>query len=91
MNHSQRVVVVIALGLVLLTAAWTLDRVLWDPTDSGWFAYAPNTGALMDGVDPDAQAVREGGVYLAATLVWAASGVALLRRSPAAGDGEANL
>ncbi len=89
MNHSQRVVVVIAVGLVLLTGSWTLNRVLWDPVDSGWFAYAPNTGVIMDGVDPDVQALREGGIYLAATLLWAACGVALLRRSPVA-DGPTN-
>ena len=82
----QRVVLAVGTGLGLLTAAWTLNRMLWQP-DGGWFAYAPNTGVVFDGPDPDVQALREGAIYLVATAVWAFLALWLFRAS-ATEDGD---
>jgi hypothetical protein len=81
----QRIVLVAALAFALYVVAVTANAV-WDGTfsDSGWFAYAPNTGVIVNG-DPYTAAWRSCAVYLVATAVWAGISVWLLRaRDPEA-------
>lgn len=78
MTLAQRVVLVVALGLVMLvTWLWWYSGTL--PADGGWFAYAPNTQTATDTYF----VVRERqGEHLAIPLgligVWAATSLWLL-------------
>lgn len=79
MNRRQRVVLVAALGAAASIGAVLANRLLADG-DGGWFAYAPNTGAVFT---PDRTSViwREALVWFAATAIWAGVSLWLLRSS----------
>jgi hypothetical protein len=76
-NTRQRVVVVIALG-VLAAAGAQFTNLLLVSDDGGWFAYAPNTGAVFA---PDGTGTiwREALTWIAATALWAGASLWLLR------------
>ncbi len=86
LNTGQRIVLVIASGAVLLVAAWWI--VIEDSARGGWFGYTPNTNPVF----PDGHVFRFSQtvvalVLIAATVLWTAIGLRLLRgprRSPAA-------
>ena len=84
MTLPQRVVVAVGTGFGLLTAAWTVNQLLWEPV-GGWFEYAPSTGVIFDGPDPDLQALRSGAIFLAAVIVWTFHALWLFRPIPAEG------
>jgi hypothetical protein len=79
MNGRQRVVLVVAFGVVASIGAVLANRLLADG-DGGWFAYAPNTGAIFT---PDRTSViwRESLVWLTATAIWVGVSLWLLRSS----------
>lgn len=79
MNHRQRVVLVVAFGAAAAIGAVLANRLLADG-DGGWFAYAPNTGAVFT---PDRTSViwREALVWFTATAIWAGVSLWLLRSS----------
>lgn len=88
MHDRQRMVIVVASGLALAVAAFTINRLLAD--DGGaWFAYAPNTGATLP-PEPSSgltgpstgEIWREAAVWLGAIAAWAALALWLYRRSP---------
>lgn len=79
MNPRQRVVLVVAFGAAASIGAVLANRLLADG-DGGWFAYAPNTGAVFT---PDRTSViwREALVWFTATAIWAGVSLWLLRSS----------
>jgi hypothetical protein len=81
-NRAQRIVLVIALGVGLLTAALVANLLMLEPY-GGWFAYAPNTSITATSdyfVHPtDGELVRQGLVWLAALALWTAASLRLLR------------
>jgi hypothetical protein len=84
MNHRQRVVLVVALGAAASIAAVLVNRLLSDG-DGGWFAYAPNTGAVF-APDRTSAIWREALVWFTATAVWAGVSLWLLRSSGGSED-----
>ena len=48
----ERVVVVVAFGVIVAAIAAAVAAVLNDPRDASWFAYAPNTAVAFDGPEP---------------------------------------
>ena len=76
MNRDQRIVVVVAFGILLAVAAVTVNRLLDNP-DGGWFAYAPNTGVRFpSGTEPT---WRRAAVWIGAVGIWVVSSLYLLR------------
>lgn len=76
----QRVVLVVALGVVLsILGGWLTTG----PGGGGWFGYAPNTGAtyVRRSMRPAVAAL----VRVGLTIVWAAASVRLLRSADRAG------
>lgn len=78
MSSAQRKVLVVALGVVAVVGAVTVNQLMSSPTDGGWFAYAPNTSVTFSPSD-DSQTLRQAAVWLVAVLVWAAPSFWLLR------------
>jgi hypothetical protein len=80
-NRAQRIVVVIALGVVLIAVAGTVTLVMDDGT-AGWFAYAPNTGVIFDDASPladDGDLWRRAGVWAVTAGLWALGSLWVLR------------
>jgi hypothetical protein len=83
MNQSQRVVLVIALGVGALIAVVTANVVLYEPIAPGWFDYAPNTGVTASDsyfiVVSDWLIVRQSLAGLMGVATWTAAAMWLLR------------
>ena len=80
MNTAQRTVLVIAYGLAIAVLVATVNIVLADG-GSGWFNYAPNSDVVF-GRPSDGDAWREGLIWLAGIVAWAAGSVWIYRRRP---------
>jgi hypothetical protein len=87
LNQAQRIVLVVALGAALATLAITQNR-LWGDLHGGWFAYAPNTGVIMDGSE-SWPTWRAAIVWLVAIVIWASASLWLLRPGRPAEPGAA--
>ncbi len=86
-NRSQRIVIVIAVGVALAVAVQTVNGLLFE-TRGGWFGYAPGTNAVFsadafDGARGDTLA--RAAVWLCAVVTWAGLSAWLLR-SPKSGS-----
>jgi uncharacterized membrane protein len=80
LSKSQRVVVVIALGLALATLGGYLVNLV-SPFESGWYAYAPlASGPIIAnaGIHPWLRVI----IWLALIGVWALGSVWVLRPAP---------
>ena len=91
MNHAQRVVLVIALGIGLFAIAGAASFITLDRVGAGWFSYAPNTGITLSPSDQtdtyyvvptDRAIVEQAGIWLLALVTWAGASVWLLRARP---------
>lgn len=81
MNRSQRIVIVIALGLALAVAVQTFHALMFE-TYGGWFGYAPGTNAVVsadafDGARGDTLA--RAATWLIGVVTWAGLSAWLLR------------
>ncbi len=78
MNLSQRIIVIISLGMTLaLARSYIVNR-----GDTGWFGYAPLTGAIYE---PGPSAAVRLVVWLGLIAIWALASAALLRSPEARG------
>lgn len=75
----QRVLLVVALGLVAAVAASAANALMSDPLDGGWFAYAPNT-AVTFSPSRDETIYRVAAVWLGAIGIWTLVSLLILRR-----------
>lgn len=83
MSTRERTVLVVASGLALAVIAQLLSSIVADALrPAGWFAYAPNTGAMFT----DATGEGDGGarwavagVWLACIAVWASASIRIYR------------
>ena len=81
----ERVILVVALGVMVAAIAAAIASILNDPRDGSWFAYAPNTAVAFDGPEPsDWPTVRTALIWIVAAVAWAAPSLWLLR--PPRGD-----
>ncbi|HKY14584.1 MAG TPA: hypothetical protein VJM33_06630 [Microthrixaceae bacterium] len=82
MNHSQRTVVVVALGVVIAAAVNGVNHSV--ELTGGWFNYAPNSGLLFDqdAVLNNNHFWPETLWWLLGALVWAGLSVWIYRDRP---------
>ena len=83
MNRGQRIVLVIALGLLLAGAGSGVNLLMLDRVDDGWFSYAPSTGVTVSDAYyrpvTDRAIVEQGLVWLVALALWTGASCWLLR------------
>jgi len=83
-NRRQRIVLVVVLGAVAVIGAVLVNRLLAGD-DEGWFAYAPSS-AVAYGPQSTSVVWRDALVWLAATAIWGAVSLWLLRSSAGSED-----
>jgi hypothetical protein len=83
LNRSQRVVLVVAIGVLLVVGTVALTQE-WNRSEGGWFAYAPNT-AVAFSRGSSWPIWRDALTWCVATAVWCVAGVYLLRTTPERG------
>ena len=69
-NRSQRVILSIAIGAVLIAAASAINVWIVGPTQGGWFMYAPNASAVAPLSSTDNYLLQQLGVWLIAIGMW---------------------
>ena len=79
LGTSQRVVVIIALGLALAVVASYVTSL---GTRAGWYAYAPLTGQAFPPPGSGEPGWLRMIIWLAAIGLWAAASATVLRQSP---------
>jgi hypothetical protein len=80
MNSGQKVIVCVALGAALVVLGFGARALWWEPNQSGWFNYAPNSGVVFTGAGVDrASILRQVAVWIGLVVLWAAACLAVLR------------
>ena len=77
MNHARRVVTSIAVGLALVVAGAAVTSWIDEPSNGGWFMYAPNSTQIYNA--PGGTDWSTSGVWLAAIGIWFAVSWRLFR------------
>ena len=92
MNHGQRIVLIIALGLAGVVVSIAANLVMTDPPGSGWFPLSGSTGVTFSPSQSDNYVVvlsdrailEQAAVWLAGLALWTAASCWLLRDREAA-------
>jgi hypothetical protein len=79
LNRAQRVVLLVALGVIAAVVTTALTHEWDESTDGGWFAYAPNTGVAFSGSSSSWPIWRDAIAWVVAALLWCGAGLFLLR------------
>lgn len=80
MNRDRRVVLSLAVAAALAVAAVTLNRLLTNEADGGWFMYTPNSEpSPFSTGSADGESVRSAAIWLTAIAVWLAFSWRLFR------------
>jgi hypothetical protein len=82
MNSGQKVIVCVALGAALVVLGFGARALWWEPNQSGWYNYAPNSGVVFTGAGVEtASILRQVAVWIGLVLLWAAACLFVLRDS----------
>ncbi len=76
----------VALGAAVVVLGFGARALWWEPNQSGWFNYAPNSGVVFTGAGVDtASILRQVAVWIGLVALWAAACLFVLRdkRAPA--------
>jgi hypothetical protein len=84
LNRSQRVVLLVAIGVVVAVATVALTHE-WDQGRpvGGWFSYAPNTSVTFGSDGSSWPIWRDALAWFFAAAIWCAAGLYLLRTTEA--------
>lgn len=80
MNSGQKVIVCVALGAAIVVLGFAARALWWEPNQSGWYNYAPNSGVVFTGAGVDrASILGQVAAWIGLVLVWAAACLFVLR------------
>jgi hypothetical protein len=80
MNSGQKVIVCVALGAAVVVLGFGARALWWEPNQSGWYNYAPNSGVVFTGAGVDtASILRQVAVWIALVVAWAAACLFVVR------------
>jgi len=86
MNGGQKAIVCVAIGAVMVVLGFAARALWWEPNQSGWFNYAPNSGVVFTGAGVDrASILTQAAIWIGLVAVWAAACLLVLRERPSAG------